>query len=460
MPCLLLSRSSEHDQSAHTVKLVKLRYDAKPFDGWNTFCPSRPGPSIARPRPEETFFSAPFALWIQPVPKIDPSNPNATLEPPIKYLSPACRPISLNEIFQLLGLEEETIAACRLIPRDILLTHARSTPGSHGLSALFRHIALSEINTEESDTPGMYAAMPEDTLSLIRLPTDDEWRQATLEDHDLNRILNAFKNQRELLPRELDNNEYAIVIKNERIEVIDGIIYYFERSRSSRLRQLRTKVVPSSLRHVVIIACHSSPFAGHSGISRTLFRIQTRFWWPGLVRDVTNGVRSCMHCNLANATSHENQSLLNTLACDVPFDVIFLDIWSPGSMPDKYGTLKVLTGIDCMTGFAMSTFINQGKVDARTIADSALTAFFGPIGLPRLIIVDADSIFAGEFKALFQILRIPVDPVSKENHKAVRNERFHRYLNKVQRINTADVGSLFQWNKVSSSQRTHGMRGR
>ncbi len=219
----IIERRDEHDQSAHTVKLVKLRSEAKPFDGWNTFCPSRPGPSIARPRPEETFFSAPFALWIQPVPKIDPSNPNATLEPPIKYLSPACRPISLNEIFQLLGLEEETIAACRLIPRDILLTHARSTPGSHGLSALFRHIALSEINTEESDTPGMYAAMPEDTLSLIRLPTDDEWRQATLEDHDLNRILNAFKNQRELLPRELDNNEYAIVIKNERIEVIDGI---------------------------------------------------------------------------------------------------------------------------------------------------------------------------------------------------------------------------------------------
>ena len=196
---------------------------------------------------------------------------------------------------------------------------------------------------------------------------------------------------------------------------------------------------------MVIIACHSSPFAGHSGITRTLFRVQTRYWWPGLVRDVTEGVRGCMHCNLANATSHENQALLHTLACDVPFDVVFLDIWSPGSMPDKYGTLKVLTFVDCMTGFAMATFLNQGTIDARTIADAALTAFFGPVGLPRLIIVEADTIFAGEFKGVFNILRIPVDSVSKENHKAVRNERFHRYLNKVQRINSADVGSLFQW---------------
>lgn len=35
--------------------------------------------------------------------------------------------------------------------------------------------------------------------------------------------------------------------------------------------------------------------------------------------------------------------------------------------------------------------------------------------------------------------------MSRENHKAIRNERFHRYLNKVQRINTADTGSLFRW---------------
>jgi hypothetical protein len=46
---------------------------------------------------------------------------------------------------------------------------------------------------------------------------------------------------------------------------------------------------------------------------------------------------------------------------------------------------------------------------------------------------------------MFHILRVHVDAVSKENHKAIRNERFHRYLNKVQRINTADVDSLFRW---------------
>jgi hypothetical protein len=110
-------------------------------------------------------------------------------------------------------------------------------------------------------------------------------------------------------------------------------------------------------------------------------------------------------------------------------------------MSDKSGNVKVLIFIDCMggfamatAGFAMATFLTLGDIDVRTIADAALTAFFGAVGLPRLVIFDANSLFAGVFKQLFQLLRNPVDAVSRENHKAARNERFYRYCNKVQRI--------------------------
>jgi hypothetical protein len=42
--------------------------------------------------------------------------------------------------------------------------------------------------------------------------------------------------------------------------------------------------------------------------------------------------------------------------------------------------------------------------DNTAYSDAALTAFFGAIGLPRLVIVDTDSFFAGFFKQLFQLL--------------------------------------------------------
>ena len=62
-----------------------------------------------------------------------------------------------------------------------------------------------------------------------------------------------------------------------------------------------------------------------------------------------------------------------------------------------------------------------------------------------MIVVDADGIFAVIFKKTFQdTLIIPVHEVSRGNHKAVINERFHRYLKKVQKINSSYKGSLHQ----------------
>ena len=165
-----------------------------------------------------------------------------------------------------------------------------------------------------------------------------------------------------------------------------------------------------------------------------------------MTRDIDEGVRGCAHCNLSNAASHEAQAVLHTLTCDAPFDVVFLDFWSPGdSVMDKRGNVKIITYADCMTSFAMATALRLKDIRVDNIAMAVTAAFFTSVGLPRLIIVDADGLFAGIFKSLFELLRIPVEAVSRENHKAVRNERFHRYLNKVERINTAETENFFRW---------------
>ena len=60
--------------------------------------------------------------------------------------------------------------------------------------------------------------------------------------------------------------------------------------------------------------------------------------------------------------------------------------------------------------------------------------------------VDADGIFYRLLRKTSQeTLLIPVHAVSGGNHKAIINEGFHRYFNKVQKISSADKGSLHQW---------------
>ena len=54
--------------------------------------------------------------------------------------------------------------------------------------------------------------------------------------------------------------------------------------------------------------------------------------------------------------------------------------------------------------------------------------------------------FYGMFKKTFQeTLLIPVHSVARGNHKAIINKGFCRYLNKAQKMNSADQGSIHQW---------------
>ena len=41
---------------------------------------------------------------------------------------------------------------------------------------------------------------------------------------------------------------------------------------------------------------HDSLFAGHLGVSQTVYRLEDRVYWPGLHQDVRSYIASCMVC--------------------------------------------------------------------------------------------------------------------------------------------------------------------
>ena len=193
-------------------------------------------------------------------------------------------------------------------------------------------------------------------------------------------------------------------------------------------------------------ACHVSPLAGHSHGQRTLFRILARFWWPMVNKELAQFIRACVHCQLVNSCSHKSQKMLRTIESDTPFDVVFLNFWEIGDIPDRYGYLKILICLDSMTVFGLGAASGLKQITSDQPARWAFGNFFVPFGFPEMIVVDADGLFAGMSKRMFQeTLLIPVHAVSRGNHKAIRNKGFHWYLNKVQNINSADKGSIHQW---------------
>ena len=45
--------------------------------------------------------------------------------------------------------------------------------------------------------------------------------------------------------------------------------------------------------------------------------------------------------------------MIHAIESDNPFDVVFLELWEPGDIPDQDGSPKNITCLDCMTGIGL-----------------------------------------------------------------------------------------------------------
>jgi hypothetical protein len=140
--------------------------------------------------------------------------------------------------------------------------------------------------------------------TTLPAPTEQTWRAATEQDPDLSKVLKALQEQTKLIRANLSNKTYHTKWKKGKLEQEEGIIYQLEEPKATRIRQLRQKVVPPTLRRTILAVYHATPSAGHTGFYKTYWRIAVQFWWPGMSTDVKEAVLKCGHCRVANATSH------------------------------------------------------------------------------------------------------------------------------------------------------------
>ena len=98
-------------------------------------------------------------------------------------------------------------------------------------------------------------------------------------------------------------------------------------------------------------------------------------------KEVAQFIIACVHCQLVNLCSHKAQQLLQTNYSYTPFDVLFLDFWKPGDIPDQDGSHKILTCLDCMTGFGIEEDIGRKEITSDQATPWAFGNLFDPFGL-------------------------------------------------------------------------------
>ena len=133
-------------------------------------------------------------------------------------------------------------------------------------------------------------------------------------------------------------------------------------------------------------AFHVYKLAVHRHEHRTLFRILARFLWPMVNKEVSQFIRACVYWQLVNSCSHEAQQLLQTIESDTPFDVVFLDSGEPGDIPNQYVPRKILTFLDCMTGFGIVEDTGMKKLHQTRPHDGLLEPSLFHLIFPKLLL--------------------------------------------------------------------------
>ena len=167
--------------------------------------------------------------------------------------------------------------------------------------------------------------------------------------------------------------------------------------------------------------------------------------------DIKNWVRMCAHCIAYNAWRTRQSELYFSWPITVPFWIMHVDLWSPGTTTDDAGHKGYLMNSMCdLTQFVVSSPTTD--ITSVALAELFMSTVVLTFGMCSVVVVDDGSNFKNVFLEMCKKLNIHCWVLSRGNHKGNSVEHYHRFINKTQAIAGNDRGthSIFANNAKTS----------
>lgn len=215
--------------------------------------------------------------------------------------------------------------------------------------------------------------------NVLKITTENWLQTLQLADPEIVRISKILKPE---ISEEVKDIRKNYVIK-------DHLVY---RKVNEELRL----VVPRNARWQICKINHDD--IGHFGVSKTLERIQGKYWFPKLRRFVQKYVSACIDCAYnKDAEAKVKSGYLHPIEKkEIPFHTIHLDHLGP-FVKSKYGNAYILTIVDGFTKYVFARPVKDTK--SKTVI-KILQSIFQDFGTPTRIISDRGTAFtSSQFKS-------------------------------------------------------------
>ena len=209
------------------------------------------------------------------------------------------------------------------------------------------------------------------------------------------------------------------------LEIKNNVLYRkWENDDKSITLQL---IVPKSIRKEIMIQLHNSRLAGHLGREKTLKKIQSRFYWPGMSTDVRRWCQNCMFCQKRKPGPGIGKSPMRHVDVSAPLDAIAIDIMGPLPVTENGNQYIMVVG-DYFSKWTEAYALPVHT--AQIVADKLVTEFICRYGTPLRIHTDQGREFESKlFTHLCRLLEIEksrTTPYRPQSDGMI--ERFNRTL--------------------------------
>lgn len=175
--------------------------------------------------------------------------------------------------------------------------------------------------------------------------------------------------------------------------VWQDLLYMRHQDRRTRGGSVPVIVLPDGLRARAIESLHDHPLAGHKSVNATVSRMEERFFWPNMRRDVQAYVDTCPVCAQHNSSRPMNQGTLQPLPIGSPWSRVHMDFTSELPITAR-GNKVALIFVDSFTKFIVPVALPDATADrtARAILDRVV----GTFGMPQSLLSDRGAQFRSE----------------------------------------------------------------
>ena len=266
------------------------------------------------------------------------------------------------------------------------------------------------------------------------------------------------KSEEQFIMKQLDDENTAAIIRVIQGDANKATKQALEEAKNAYIdekgilrKNLRKKFVenpaylPQTMIREVLIAGHSSLYAGHAGEDKTLARVKEYYTWKNMTTDIKQFVKNCQTCQLAKSTKPPSSPLKSLPIPDGPNQRVHIDLMGPLKSSANYSYILVAT--DAFTKFAVTAPLFNKK--ASTIAAALMEKWICRFSCPKAWVSDNGKEFINnvmtEMNNFLKISHLRTTPYHPQTNSSA--ESYNRSIIKYMKTALSDNEST-EWHKL------------